>query len=415
MEKFSRLRETLNKAQIIRPALMTLMLWTALLTFTAILPINAQQQTGAPLKLRLDGVRWLGNTTSLLVEANIGNDSKVVEVAVERDRIIEMEIEFKTSIPTEFSVKIRQGTETFLKLGGLLFSNEIRRVYGFYDENRIGLLNDDDALLTFEITGRFFSIELLLPIKGLFDVRGEINGLEVDVDVQPTSEGTNILIKNVLFTASNSSFAVTVTRNDTLLSRVEGSINAEGLTTISIKGGVIEKLKARAVITTGKHVGTIPIRVLRAMKIVEAGGIKKVIELTITSETAVYGKIPIRLLAYTKGWLLESPRLIEGATFEINIPRLGIMKVSRANETVYLIEGEDVRITVMADGYVSEFKDVKVTKDLQIITFYLRPSSPSIWVQIQEWATGVLRNQYFVPIALGVIITLIIIVLIRRK
>jgi hypothetical protein len=368
-----------------------------------------------PIKVQLGGIKWLSNSSLLFVEFRMENETRSIEVPVEHEQIIKAYAEFESKIPATFNVEVKEEEKSVLEAECILLKDSIKTTVTRYDEEKIGLLNDEDPLLNFEFTGLFFSVELLLPIKGDLETEGEVDGSKVEINIKSTSIGTFLILKNVLLASENPDFSIKVSSNGTLISLIEGTVSPQGLKNITLSG-MIEKIEEKTEVTAGKHKGAVPVGKLRPVKIEEAGAVKKITKVIVTSETEIQGNVQVRLMAYKEGWFLEPPRLIEDAKFEVNITRLGITKIYKNNETAFLPIDEDVRITAHADGYVTESREIRTTKDLMMkeIIFTLKLSNPSLFEQIKESMERIIRSQYFIPAMLGFTIALIIIAIIKR-
>ncbi len=341
------------------------------------------------VKITLGGVKWILNTpSSLTVVAEVWNASQTLEIKVGPNQEIKASAELNVYFPANFTVNVLQEDTNVLKVEGLILPNAVRITRTDYDENKIMPL-DESNLLTFEIMGRYFTIELYLPVKGGLEAKAEVDGTEVKAEIQPTSEGSVLLIRNILFTSSTSNFTVKIFHNQILVSDVRGRLSYEGLLTISLEGGLVEKLKSRTIITTGKHVVAVPAKILCSLMMKEADTVEKVIDLAITS--VVKGNIPVKLIAYSR-----SGELLKNAVFEATISRLNTTKIYRSGEIAYLPEDENVTIIAKAEGFTPERKTVLITKDLKEVVFRLSPTSPSLMYRIYEYLRTNLMNLIYV-------------------
>jgi hypothetical protein len=370
-----------------------------------------------PVKLSLNGLKWLGgnSTVTVTVSAEVANRSKSVDLEVEPGQLINASFEFEASIPSGFSVEVRHNTSPILKVGGVIGVSDVKVSSVFFNEAE--LETTDKPLLVFEIVGRSYTIIFKLPFKadGL-EVHGSVDGEPVNVLVEEASDGVQLSLRDILFTGSNSTstFEIRLVRNGTSILTVEGSVNYDGLTSASIRDetGAIGELEASTIITIGPKKCEIPTSILKGFKMEGVGMVVKTTRLTISSETALYGKIPVKLLAFSSGSWFEKPHLIENATFEISTP-FGLTLIVGNNSTVNLMEGWNVTITAKAEGFIPQTRSIEVSK-AEEVAFYLKPVNPGIVAQVQEFILNVVRSQYLIPALLAAIIVLLIALILRR-
>ena len=380
----------------------------AIALLCAILPIliASAETPSAPMivKIQLSGIRWVFNTTSLIVVAQIGNETKSVDMNVEYNQIVQASAEFSNArIPTEFFVEVVWRGVRVLRVGGIILTNAVKITGVDHDERVIEPI-DNANLLVFEVIGKFYSIDILLPIKGDFNVKADVDGSRVDVYIKPSPEGTLLSIENIVFISHISQFSINISSSNSTISCIRGRVSQEGVTSISIDGGIIERARVRTTITSGKSVGSVPTRILKPMSIEGAGAVEKITTIVVTSETIVKGNVPIRFVVYSK-----NGNYIDNATIEVSIPKLNASKIYRNNETAYIPEGENVTITAKAYGYIPQNKTVIVTRDIKVVEFYLNPVNPSLLDRVRDFA-----ERYLIPIVIGLIVLLVIIILFRR-
>ena len=370
-------------------------------------------QTLIPVKLSLTGLKWLGGNSTVTVSAEVGNRSKSLDLEVEPGQLIDASFEFESSIPSGFSVEVRHNASPILKVGGVIGVGDVKVSSVFFEETR--LETTDKPLLVFEIVGRSYTIKFKLPFKadGL-EVEGSVDGEPVNVLVEEASDGVQLSLRDILFAGSNSSFEIRLARNGTSILTVEGSVNHDGLTSASIRDetGAIGELEALTIITIGPKKCEIPTSILEGFKMEGVGMVVKTTRLTISSETTLYGKVPIKLLAFSSGSWLEKPRLSEDARFEVSTP-FGLTLIVGNNSTVNLMEGWNVTITAKAEGFIPETRSIEVSKPEEAV-FYLKPVNPSIAARVQELLSSVFRSQYLIPALLAAIIVLLIALILRR-
>lgn len=366
-------------------------------------------------KLSLGGIRWNGaNNSTIIVIAKLGDIERSENVVLSNGETIRLSFDFEWfTTPTNLVVAIISADNQIFTLEGSIQQNSIRITRAFCNEKFL-TPNDGETLLEVTFTGRFYTIELLLPIRGSIDIECSIDGLLAYTKVRDMPNGTIVAVENV-FLLENSTFVLIVHENKSLISSIKGLISGAGLQSISIDGDVIERLKARTIVTTGSQRAVIPSSILKSVPAEETLRVDKIIELSVTSTQIIRGKTPVRLLALNKGSWFQPSSMISNALFEISLPRLNVTKLYRNNETAYLPTNEKVTIKAMAEGYISQDTTLTITSETKEIVFYLEEENPPLFSRLEKIVASIISHQFFVPAVLGIIAAILIIVVIRRR
>ncbi|MEM2704417.1 MAG: hypothetical protein QXR45_14805 [Candidatus Bathyarchaeia archaeon] len=394
---------------------MSLILLIAILALNMMETATAVAEVAITANISLGGIRWIGKSNStVIVTTSLGYVEKSEEVVLASGETIRVSLNFEHfTTPTNLTVAIINDDNQIFTLEGSMQQNSIRITRAFYDEKFL-TPNDGESLLEITFIGRFYTIELLLPIRGNINVECSVDALPADAKVRDVPNGTLVAVENLMFLSENSTFTLIIHQNSSLISSIRGLMSGSGLQSISIDGGIIERIKAKAIVTTGSQRAVIPSSILKSVPAEETLRVDKIIELSVISTQIVRGNMPVRLLAFNKGSWFQSSNIISHAFFEISLPRLNITKLYGNNETAYLPTNERVIIKAMAEGYISQSKTLTISSDMKEIVFYLEFEKPSLLGLLEKMLISIILHQLFVPAVLGIIAAIIIILVIRR-